>query len=51
MKGIQKERLARWIADRFEISSLGNVLLYCDERGFPIRAEDVTVGFSMRAFL
>lgn len=50
MRAEQKHRLALWVAERFGVS-LNDALLDCDARGYPIRAADVTVAFSLRAFI
>lgn len=50
MKAAQKDRLALWVANRFGVS-VGDALLECDARGYPIRAADVSVAFSLRAFI
>lgn len=46
----QRWRLIEWIGSKFG-ASRGEIEGELDQVGFPIRAEDVTVAFDMRAFL
>jgi hypothetical protein len=50
MKAAQKQRLAKWIAARFD-TSIEEALEEIYTRGFTIRATDVIVAFSLRAFI
>lgn len=46
----QKARLISWLSSKF-VDPREEIEREIDREGFPIRAADVTVSFSMRAFL
>jgi hypothetical protein len=50
MKAAQKYKLAEFISQKFGCS-LSDALTEGDERSYPIRAADVIVAFSLRAFI
>ena len=50
LTGEQHARLVEWIASQFSVP-VQDVARDLPSEGFPIRTEDVTVAFSLRAFI